>query len=328
MLREPRRLIASIIAIAVGVAFAAATFFLSASLEKSINSQVAGLAADASLVVSSGQGGMVPPPLVTKLAQQPGVTRIHADAYSSFEQKTSNGSQYLTLRQMPDADSATKVVDGRLPAAKGEVAFTRSFAKDRKVSVGSTIEIYSPDRSETATLTVVGIVAPGDEYGDPTGTFAIATPDDLFRWGEQGNNSGYATAFVFGGEPTALKKSVGSMSEVTSAQLTVQTGPEYIDEQKKSIKDVLSVVTNFLLGFAAVALLVGALVIANISGLPLATLVADEIEAPELAVFVPQKQKGSENESFKGSFSQNFADIAGKSCAIVDDVITHRRHRS
>ena len=57
-----------------------------------------------------------------------------------------------------------------------------------------------------------------------------------------------------------------------------------------------------------------------LSGLPLATLVADEIGA-ELAVFVPQKQKGSEK-GVKGSFSQNFADIAGKSCAIVDDVIT------
>jgi orotate phosphoribosyltransferase len=58
-----------------------------------------------------------------------------------------------------------------------------------------------------------------------------------------------------------------------------------------------------------------------LSGLPLATLVADEIGA-DLAVFVPQKQKGSENGSVKGSFSQNFADITGKSCAIVDDVIT------
>jgi len=58
-----------------------------------------------------------------------------------------------------------------------------------------------------------------------------------------------------------------------------------------------------------------------LSGLPLATLVADEIGA-ELAVFVPQKQKGSETDAVKGSFSQNFADIAGKSCAIVDDVIT------
>ncbi|HYA33854.1 MAG TPA: orotate phosphoribosyltransferase-like protein [Candidatus Bathyarchaeia archaeon] len=58
-----------------------------------------------------------------------------------------------------------------------------------------------------------------------------------------------------------------------------------------------------------------------LSGLPLATLVADEIGA-ELAVFVPQKQKGSEDDGIKGSFSQNFADIAEKSCAIVDDVIT------
>ncbi|MGZ4903878.1 MAG: orotate phosphoribosyltransferase-like protein [Halobacteriota archaeon] len=58
-----------------------------------------------------------------------------------------------------------------------------------------------------------------------------------------------------------------------------------------------------------------------LSGLPLATLVADEIGA-DLAVFVPQKQKGSEGDQVKGSFSQNFADVAGKSCAIVDDVIT------
>jgi orotate phosphoribosyltransferase len=61
-----------------------------------------------------------------------------------------------------------------------------------------------------------------------------------------------------------------------------------------------------------------------LSGLPLATLVADEIGA-ELAVFVPQKQKGSEDDGIKGSFSQNFADIAGKSCAIVDDVTTTGR---
>lgn len=58
-----------------------------------------------------------------------------------------------------------------------------------------------------------------------------------------------------------------------------------------------------------------------LSGLPLATLVADELEA-ELAVFVPRKQTGSENDQVTGSFSQNFSDIAGKSCAIVDDVIT------
>ena len=263
MLREPRRLIASVIAIAVGVAFAAATFFLSASLEKSINSQVAGPAQGASLVVSADRGGLVPPTVISKLKQQPGVTKVHGTALAGFEEKTSKGSQYLILRELPDADSATKVIQGRMPTAKGEVAFTEQFAKARKVSVGSTVEIYSPDRSETATLTVVGIIAPGGEYGDPSGTFAVATPDDLFRWAQEGQGAGYMTAIVFGGDPAALKTSVAAMTEVSASMLKVQTGAEYLDEQKKGIKDALSLITNFLLGFAAVALFVGALVIAN-----------------------------------------------------------------
>ena len=204
MLREPRRLIASIIAIAVGVAFAAATFFLSASLEKSISAQVAGPAQGASLVVLSTYKDMVPPALITKLSKQPGVTKVHATATSMFEQRTSSGSVYLLLRELPDADSATKVVDGRMPTAKGEVAFTQAFAKARKVSVGSTLEIYSQDRSQTAPLAVVGIIQPGDEYGDPSGTFAVATQDDLLRPSSYGS-TGYASVMAFGGDPTALK---------------------------------------------------------------------------------------------------------------------------
>ena len=262
MLREPRRLIASIIAIAVGVAFAAATFFLSASLEQSINAQVAGSAQGASIVVASDRGGLVPPALVTKLSQLPGVTGVHASAYSFYEEKTSQGSQPLILREMPDASSSTKVVDGRLPSAKGEIALTESLARARKASVGSTIEIYAPDRSATATLTVVGIIAPGGEYGDPSGFFGVATPDDLFRW-PQLMPAGYVAAYVFGGDPQSLKTSVTAMGEISANQLTVQTGAEYLDAQKKANKSTLTIITNFLLGFAAVALFVGALVIAN-----------------------------------------------------------------
>ena len=262
MLREPRRLIASIIAIAVGVAFAAATFFLSASLEQSINAQIAGPAQGASLVVSAGSMGPVPPELITKLAAQPGVTRVHATAIAIFEEKTSTGSETLVLRELPDAGSATKLVQGRMPAAKGEIAFTESYAKARKLSVGSTLDIYSQDRSETATLSVVGIVTPGDEYGDPSGTFALATQDDLLRPSSVGQ-TGYVSVMSFGGDPTALKASVGAMTEVTSNGLSVQTGAEYLNAQKEGIKKTLAVITNFLLGFAAVALFVGALVIAN-----------------------------------------------------------------
>jgi putative ABC transport system permease protein len=262
MLREPRRLIASIIAIAVGIGFAAATFFLSASLEKSINTQMAGAAANAAVVVSPGTGSLITPSMITQFKAIPGVTQVRADAYAYYEQKTSKGSQFIVLRQLPSG-SDTKVVEGRIPAAKGEIGLTDSFAKERKLGLGATVEIYSPDRAETATLTVVGIITPGQEYaGDPSNSWAVATDADLFRWDVPGMN-GYVFAYLFGGDAETVKKSVTTMSDVKAAELKVQTGAEFLAEQRKLIKDALTMITNFLLGFAGVALFVGALVIAN-----------------------------------------------------------------
>ena len=60
-----------------------------------------------------------------------------------------------------------------------------------------------------------------------------------------------------------MKTSVAAMSDVKAAELKVQTGAEYLADQRKQIKDALDTITNFLLGFAGVALFVGALVIAN-----------------------------------------------------------------
>jgi len=263
MLREPRRLIASIIAIAVGVAFAAATFFLSASLEKSVDAQLAGPAADASLVVFMNEfgGQMVPPSVVAKAKQLPGVSHVRAEAYSFLQQQTAKGSQSVVLRQTP-SDADTTFTAGRVPTVAGEIAISQAMAEQRKLAVGAAIQFLDPtDTSKTRTLTVVGIFTPGREYNDAKGVFGIATPDDLF-WG-QGDQAGYYYAYVFGGDPPALKTAIAAISEVKDAGLRVQTGAEYLDEQRKRVKDTLSLITNFLLGFAAVALFVGALVIAN-----------------------------------------------------------------
>ena len=58
----------------------------------------------------------------------------------------------------------------------------------------------------------------------------------------------------------------------------------------------------------------------SLSGVPLGALVADEFGC-ELAVYTPRKQfePGKHTE---GAFSRNFADVRGKSCVVVDDVIT------
>lgn len=56
-----------------------------------------------------------------------------------------------------------------------------------------------------------------------------------------------------------------------------------------------------------------------LSGIPFASLVADELGA-ELAVFLPSKHRAGQG--VKGTFSHNFAQVEGRKCIIIDDVIT------
>ncbi len=57
----------------------------------------------------------------------------------------------------------------------------------------------------------------------------------------------------------------------------------------------------------------------SVSGVPFATLMADNLDA-ELSVFHPIKHM--KNESAQGAVSNNFANLKNKSIVIVDDVIT------
>jgi orotate phosphoribosyltransferase len=90
-----------------------------------------------------------------------------------------------------------------------------------------------------------------------------------------------------------------------------------IGESSQRLKYVSLALADMILENGSPDIIVGI----ALSGVPLATLVADEIGA-ELAVFLPKKQKWSEAEDVTGSFSQNFADVGAKRCAVVDDVIT------
>lgn len=59
-----------------------------------------------------------------------------------------------------------------------------------------------------------------------------------------------------------------------------------------------------------------------LSGIPLANLVADELGC-EFSTYHPNKQKWEpESKGVKGTISQNFAQVEGKNCVLIDDVVT------
>ena len=59
-----------------------------------------------------------------------------------------------------------------------------------------------------------------------------------------------------------------------------------------------------------------------VSGIPLASIVANEL-GTKLAIFYPNKQLfGAENTDATGIFGHNFSDARDMTCVVVDDVIT------
>ncbi len=59
-----------------------------------------------------------------------------------------------------------------------------------------------------------------------------------------------------------------------------------------------------------------------LSGVPLASRVADELGC-EFAIFHPNKQHWDQDtEGAGGALSHNFAEVDGKNCVVIDDVIT------
>lgn len=67
---------------------------------------------------------------------------------------------------------------------------------------------------------------------------------------------------------------------------------------------------------------IDAIVGVALSGIPLANMIAEELGV-EFATYHPNKQKlDPELDGAKGTISQNFADVSGKNCVLIDDVVT------
>lgn len=281
MRRSLGRLTAAGIAIVIGTAFVAATLLSGEVLKRSSYDSVAAGYANAALIVRSTSdfGELLQADDLSAIQSVDGVRAADALVATAVEVASGPKSVYQVVTGVRSDPSLQplELVDGALPTAADEIALPTEVATRLGTSVGDaiveTVSVATPDgddvtwSSTTAKLVVVGLV------DDPNGAYSMSGGAALVT--DEAVMTRLATdwdgAVEFREVTVALED--GAQLETVRADLeaavgagdgvVVQTKDEAAAASVTAITNDQDVFTVTILAFAAIALIVAALVIAN-----------------------------------------------------------------
>ena len=279
MRRSLGRLAAAGVAIMIGTAFVAATLLAGNLITRTTYDSIAARFADADLVVavdteSETGGAMLAPDDIDAVREVEGVDAASPVALGM--QALTRGARTIfqgVVPTTPDPRLMPLVVDeGELPTETGQIALPADVADRFGVDVGGQISVERPVMADDGTydpvteqLDVVGIV--DDPYGAYAmmGGAAVVTAADFATWETEGGSSGeaeeVAVALAPGADVDAVSDAIGA---AVGDGRVVETPDERAATAAASLtggEDLVFMV--FVLTFAAIALLVAGLVIAN-----------------------------------------------------------------
>ena len=256
MIHERRRLIPTMIAVIIGVAFMASTLMLMDSIKASTLRTQAAAVGDAAVVVT-GKDKTIAQTTVDKVAKVDGVTSVEATR-NVFLQRTDNGqSAYVSGHLIP---AHPDMVEGRAPTGPNEVAVNQSTA-DNKAAVGSRITVsdMSQKKLKSTNLTVVGVLNPNARTTSTPTSPEISLPAATLA-GISGQE-GADVLYVNSDRPAS--EVVKDASKAVGSTATVRTADDERAHQAEHASDGFAAMTTFMGAFAVIALAVAAMVIVN-----------------------------------------------------------------
>lgn len=265
MRRSLGRLSGAAVAIVAGTAFVAATLLAGAVMDRTMVDTVGARYADADLVLD---GPLWTADDVDTAREIPGV-RAADGLESSMWQVQAGGTTSWEFMLPAASDPALDpfvVVEGALPVAAEEIALPTSVVDRMNLAVGDSVAVTrtvahgETATDQTETLTVSGVL--DDPYGaySAFGGAAVLPATTFAAWQQ---DTGYEAA------PTEIVVATDGDPEVRAAladtfpSAEVSTVKEHATATVAKMTGQQQVFTAVLLAFAAVALVVAALVIAN-----------------------------------------------------------------
>ena len=269
------RYIATIVAIVTGVAFFAATGFLSdgviASLEGDVDEELGAI--DVAIVPEASSedpgedafagdlrlDGAAYDDLLAAEGVEAGAGVLTGPvAFLAADGSTFADGATGRLWIVDDDLNPVEVVEGSAPEAAGEIAVDQGTAEDEDLTVGGPVTVLTHAGQFDATIS--GITAfGGSDSIDERGTVSVPEAS-AFEWLGDGEEQ-YDDVYLRGsGAEEALTAAV---APVVPAGFSAQSGSDFRADQRQDIGQFGRFLKQALQGFAGLALLVGAFVIYN-----------------------------------------------------------------
>lgn len=258
MIHERRRLIPTMIAVIIGVAFVASTLMLMDSIKASTLRIQAAAVGDATAVVTAKEPSKPMSSMtVGKVAAVPGVTSVE-QTRNAFLQRTDNGQASFVNGHLVPAHP--HLVKGRAPTKLDQVAVNQSTA-DNNPGIGSKITVNDPSQNGTKpiTLIVVGVLDP-----DARTTTTPTSPEIYLSAANLGRISGHSGAnTVYVNSDRPAPQIAQEVSKVVGTTATVRTADDERAYEANQASQGFAAMTTFMGAFAVIALAVAAIVIVN-----------------------------------------------------------------
>jgi putative ABC transport system permease protein len=274
------RAVLTALAIVLGVTMVSGTYVLTDTINKAFDSifqdtyantdaVVSGKAADINFQGDTADQPSIPDSLLAQVKALPDVAAatgsVIDDSHTKILKK--NGKAINTqgapsfgfgLDPAEARFNPLKLVEGRWPSASNEVVIDSQSADDQGYKVGDTIKIATLKPVESFKL--VGLAHYGEVASIGSATFTVFTiPTAQSLLDRIGKFDAISVAAKDGITPQKL---VQEIRPILPADATVRTGAQQASEDKKDVS-FTKFIRYVLLGFAGVALFVGAFVIFN-----------------------------------------------------------------
>ena len=299
LLANKLRLVATALAVSLGVAFLAGTLVLTDTVTQTFDRLFASVYGGTDAVVrakatfsgpenSGDQRGRVAATLITAVRQLPGVGHAEGSVlgYARIIDKDgdpignpANGAPTLggSWSSWERLNPFT-LVSGTAPERSDEVVIDKQSADAAGFALGDTITVLA--QGPPRTFRVSGIVKFGD--ADSPGGASVALFDQYTAQDYVAETGTFDTINVIGNPGVSQQELADRISTVLPATDEVVTGHQLVAETQSAARKAMSFFATFMLTFALIALVVGAFMIFNTFSITVAQRTRESALLPAL----------------------------------------------